>query len=216
MIATGEITIEVRKSRPKLNAPFKVYIYCTNRRPYLVWGDVFRGDWETEFTDLHGYSRDEAEKIWDVFNGHIIGEFVCNWTLPLYIEYSDTNSVVAENVFPGTGMTDKEMIDYLGNGKFGYAWNISNLEIYDTPKDISEFRKVCGTQNCDICQFWENTGEYVGCLTREERRLRCPPQSWCYVEEFSMKRIGISSAGCGKSSQELKKIIEMAMEANKS
>ena len=28
-IASGEKTIEVRKTRPKLDTPFKVYIYCT-------------------------------------------------------------------------------------------------------------------------------------------------------------------------------------------
>ena len=28
-ILSGEKTLEVRKTRPKLEAPFKVYIYCT-------------------------------------------------------------------------------------------------------------------------------------------------------------------------------------------
>lgn len=28
-ICSGEKTIEVRKTRPKLETPFKVYIYCT-------------------------------------------------------------------------------------------------------------------------------------------------------------------------------------------
>ena len=28
-IASGEKTIEVRKTRPKLETPFKCYIYCT-------------------------------------------------------------------------------------------------------------------------------------------------------------------------------------------
>lgn len=78
LIASGEKTIEVRKTRPKLDMPFKCYIYCTNIRPFLVWGDVFRGDWFTEFTRISGYSRAEADKIWDVFNGHIAGEFTCD------------------------------------------------------------------------------------------------------------------------------------------
>ena len=30
LIASGEKTIEVRKSRPKLETPFKCYIYCRN------------------------------------------------------------------------------------------------------------------------------------------------------------------------------------------
>ena len=54
-IANKWKTIEVRKSKPYLETHFKCYIYCTNTRPFLVWGDVFRGDWFTEFTHLSGY-----------------------------------------------------------------------------------------------------------------------------------------------------------------
>ena len=32
MIASGEKTIEVRKTKPKLETPFKCYIYCTVKR----------------------------------------------------------------------------------------------------------------------------------------------------------------------------------------
>ena len=34
LIASGKKTVEVRKSRPKLETPFKVYIYCTQATPY--------------------------------------------------------------------------------------------------------------------------------------------------------------------------------------
>ena len=58
-------------------------------------------------------------------------------------------------------MTDRQMIDYLGNGKKGYAWDISNLVIYDEPIDIYAF-------------YSATTGKQI---TR-------PPQSWCYVKEL--------------------------------
>ena len=35
-IASGEKTIEVRKTRPKLETPFKCYIYCTQARERLI------------------------------------------------------------------------------------------------------------------------------------------------------------------------------------
>ena len=50
LILSGEKTIEVRKTRPKLETPFKVYIYQTLPKS---------GDWN---------DRD----------GHVIGEFVCD------------------------------------------------------------------------------------------------------------------------------------------
>ena len=34
-IVNGEKTIEVRKTRPKLQTPFKCYIYCTMDHPYI-------------------------------------------------------------------------------------------------------------------------------------------------------------------------------------
>ena len=77
-IANEIKTVEVRKTKPYLETPFKCYIYCTNKRPFLVWGDVFRGDWVTEVTRLSGYGRAEADSIWDVFNGHVVGEFTCD------------------------------------------------------------------------------------------------------------------------------------------
>ena len=30
-VVSGQKTIEVRKSRPKIETPFKCYIYCTNK-----------------------------------------------------------------------------------------------------------------------------------------------------------------------------------------
>lgn len=146
-IARGKKTIEVRKTRPKLETPFKCYIYCTNIRPFLVWGEVFRGDWFTEFTRISGYSRAEADKIWDVFNGHIAGEFTCDRIYELetrspggsyYVKGEDqptTNDVARKSC-----LTLKDMHEYL-QAKVGYGWHISELKIYDTPKDLGEFER---------------------------------------------------------------------------
>ena len=183
-IANEWKTIEVRKTKPYLETPFKCYIYCTNTRPFLVWGDVFRGDWVTEVTRLSGYGRAEADRTWDVFNGYVVGEFVCDRVETIkaatepYGIYDVDDDFVAQ-----TRLVDGALWDY-GKGATLYGWHISDLKIYDTPKELPQFRKCCGTQDCDKCQFWENTGEYAGCLTSEERRLNRAPQSWCYVEEL--------------------------------
>ena len=43
-ILCGEKTVEVRKSRPRLEAPFKCYIYCTKgRKPWVLDGGQRRG-----------------------------------------------------------------------------------------------------------------------------------------------------------------------------
>ena len=167
LIASGKKTVEVRKTAPKLEPPFKCYIYCTKKKPYLVWGDVFDGgSFNNEFTHLSGYNRKAAEEIWDVFNGNVIGEFVCDKIFDICIEISKLENLIGYP-FPGTGLTDKEIVQYLTNGKTGYGWHISDLVIYDEPKPLSKFMKPYGT----IIKAFDSP------------YIQRPPQRWCYVQE---------------------------------
>ena len=172
LIASGEKTIEVRKTRPKLKTPFKCYIYCTK-------GDTHK---------LDGHHTNACrEKFWIgkplnnlsggryVGNSKVIGEFVCDAIYPISVTYADPNNHLARRDFPFTGMTDKKIMDYLGNGEAGYGWHISDLVIYDEPKELSEFRKPV------ICHRGIERDNCVGCWDCEIKR---PPQSWCYVEEL--------------------------------
>lgn len=168
-------TLEICKTRPLLETPFKCYIYCTaGNLSYKVNGGM----------------------VCNVCGGKmVVGEFVCDKiTWLTHIGFSGLpgirlaamkNGYTVDDSFDFSKscLTTPQIEKYLG-GKDGYAWHISKLEIYDTPKELPQFRKCCGTQDCDKCQFWENTGEYAGCLTSEERRLNRAPQSWRYVEEL--------------------------------
>ena len=167
-IANDEKTIEVRKNKPKLETPFKCYIYCTSNAPWLVYGDVLVAGGVTEkYTVTSGRSKKEADKIWGVMNGKVIGEFVCDSILPISVEYSNPNHNIANREFPFTCLTDKQIMDYLGNGKEGFGWHISNLVIYDEPKMLKQF-----------CLPLEQTG------LSWKTPLKRPPQSWCYAEEL--------------------------------
>ena len=172
LIASGKKTVEVRKTKPKLETPFKAYIYCTNTKPFLVWGDVFRGSWETEFTHLSGYNRKEAEKIWDVFNGKVIGEFVCDCIVS-HCEMA--NADIAEQ----QGCIKREKLFEYASGKELYGWHISDLVIYDNPKELSEFKK-----HNRIC-YYDHLGIATPkCKDCKQCQIERPPQSWCYVEDL--------------------------------
>ena len=152
-IANEWKTIEVRKTKPYLKTPFKCYIYCTNTR-------------------LSGYGRAEADRTWDVFNGHVAGEFVCDNIHPLMAE-SFIVKEDAEKALLGTSLTSEQIKDYAGwkgkkwwNCNDLYKWHISKMKIYDTPKPLSEFMGLRKTK--------------FGYAPVEIKR---PPQSWCYVEE---------------------------------
>lgn len=195
-IANKWKTIEVRKTKPYLETPFKCYIYCTNTRPFLVWGDVFRGDWFTEFTHLSGYGRAEADKIWDVLNGHVVGEFVCDKiTWLTHIGFSGLPGIRLAAMknghtiddsfdFSESCLTTPQIEKYLG-GKDGYAWHISKLEIYDDPKQLNRFKPWSRE-----CKYNDLGFAIPNCGTCQDCIVKKPPQSWRYVEELKPEGAG--------------------------
>lgn len=145
LIASGQKTVEVRKTKPKIETPFKCYIYCTANKQGAH-----------DLLEIHGTD----EKIRKA-NGKVIGEFVCDKVVKF------ENSMF-EPEFQETSVLScvdyEELALYLGSKDFGYGWHISDLKIYDEPKELSDF-KHCGVNY-----------HYNPIITR-------PPQSWCYVEK---------------------------------
>lgn len=169
LIANGKKTVEVRKTKPKIEIPFRCYIYCTNAAPYLVYGDRFDGgSFVSQYEMLHGYSREDAVKIWgEVLNGKVIGEFVCD----LITGLKANNQIQAYyNGTQGTCLSPADIVIYAA-GKMIYYWRISDLVIYDKPKELSEFRSY----NPRV--IWEEG------YPLPTHAIQRPPQSWCYVEE---------------------------------
>ena len=173
-IISGEKTIEVRKTRPKLNPPFKCYIYCTQSAD-MLW--ILK---ERE-RSLH------PDKIADVFkaakcggayrgNGKIIGEFLCDQI----ININGAERIPSDAARP-TCLEPAELHQYLG-ATTGFGWHISNLKIYDTPRELDAFRRECKNDWwCESCAMYS---EYNGTCGNGSLQIRRPPQSWCYVEEL--------------------------------
>ena len=72
-IASGEKTIEVRKTRPKLRTPFKCYIYCTSGRPDLNI-PISPERLMEDYLDTGSMKSLNCP----LGNGKVIGEFVCD------------------------------------------------------------------------------------------------------------------------------------------
>ena len=170
-ITNGEKTIEVRKTRPKLETPFKCYIYCT--LPKYPHEDFIATD----------YPRPQFYG-----GGKVIGEFTCDQIIDAWWDYvpdAITREVAGGNLeaLDGTGMTDEELFSYVGDSMRGhcYGWHISDLLIYDQPRELTAFRRACkNSWYCESCaMYWENNGT----CGNESLQIRRPPQSWCYVEE---------------------------------
>ena len=170
-IANGEKTIEVRKTRPKLNPPFKCYIYCT--LPKYPHEDFIATD----------YPRPQFYG-----GGKVIGEFTCDRIYKIDKDSTDFlfkagglsvyKQAAEEKCGLSVAMTDDELHGYLGHCQ-GYGWHISNLKIYDTPKELSEFKTLCRVDaDCCACPYYNYTK-----MDCDGRVIGRPPQSWCYVED---------------------------------
>ena len=159
-IISGEKTIEVRKNRPKLETPFKVYIYCT--KPKYEHEDFICTDYPKP--QFYG-------------GGKVIGEFACDRIYnidkdsvdfiftPAPGGYAVYKKAAEEHCGLRAAMTDDELHSYLGHFQ-GYGWHISDLKIYDQPRELGAFRKP----------------EYPTGLRLEDDEIKRPPQSWRYVD----------------------------------
>ena len=162
-IASGEKTIEVRKTLPKLDTPFKAYIYCTMpdaKDPHNI-------------LELHG-ADGKIRKA----NGKVIGEFTCDRIdrlAPADEPYGIYD--IGDDYVLQTCLENGALWDY-GHGTPLYGWHISDLRIYDTPKELSEFKTLCRVDaDCCACPYYNYTK-----MDCDGRVIGRPPQSWCYVE----------------------------------
>lgn len=166
LIASLDKTIEVRKTAPKIDTPFKCYMYMSAYH----WA----------FSLLRQYGMDDLADRLMHETGKVIGEFVCDriidWHyIPDPDESADPGSMAYDVLTVDgekTGLEYDDFEDY-GKGAPLYGWHISNLVIYDEPKKLSEFRRHDPTY--DFSVFGEVCRTYA---------IQRPPQSYCYVEEL--------------------------------
>lgn len=164
LIASGKKTIEVRKTKPKLDTPFKCYIYCIKDKGISFWTGK-----------RYAYADDRSHNLFDVCgNGKVIGEFVCD-------------KIITDRTFGHdpvfnvlSCMSDAEIASYCTENEM-YGFHISDLVIYDKPKDLGEFKKInrdCWYANLGLAKRDCPECKNVDCFFAR------PPQSWCYVEEL--------------------------------
>lgn len=184
LISSGEKTVEIRKTKPKIKTPFKCYIYCT--KPKTI--------------NPHEILETHCEgKIYKA-NGKVIGEFICDdikW-------HGNSVYVIREEcikALEGSCLTEEEFHNYMGYPPVNpyqdlkearkkyefYGWHISDLVIYDKPKDFRDFSKPCifGKEGeCVGLQCIKAMFTKSGLFDYCGNTLSRPPQSWCYVEEL--------------------------------
>lgn len=180
-IANGKKTVEVRKSRPKLQTPFKVYIYATQPKKKFDFGLCFTEYGKIDFVCKINYELAKRYNI-EIISGKVIGEFICDRIEQGHILWVKEQPEYYDKVEEKTQLTYREMFDYLGESGIGYFWHISQLKIYDKPKELSEFKRWNRTEENIPCAHAKWL--YPDCKDCKACNLTRPPQSWCYVEEL--------------------------------
>jgi len=182
-----EKEIEVRKTRPKQEVPFRCLIYCTKAKE-----------------DKYILERLE-DGVFTRLDGKVIGEFICDKIDEFQGEFWNNetheriNKVIRKKDWDGydeiemqyvaedgegnylcenSCLTWEDLRKYIGQGiNSFYGWHISNLVIYDKPKELGEFYHSCKQPKGTDCSKCIDDNKRNCCsITR-------PPQSWCYVEE---------------------------------
>lgn len=170
LILAGAKTAEIRKTIPagvklgKQKEPFRCFVYETKGKSETPWID------EDGHMDFHG-------------RGKVVGEFMCDG---IYLVYYTMDGLADFVDCKTSCMKPRDFIKY-GKGKRLYSWRISDLKVYDKPKELSEFcfpeEKYCEKELCGGCPYEQVSNQYgeyeYDC--EWQRPLQRAPQSWCYV-----------------------------------
>lgn len=160
LIANGKKTVEVRKTRPQMATPFKVYIYCTLSGSNEFFRDSLDGD-------VAAWNRGK----WGERKGHVIGEFICD-----RIDYTTKDKINAISEASCVSVPDLWEYGRKSSAYDLYGWHISDLVIYNEPQPLKKYMRCPYPWDCGACDLFD--GFDMSC----SRKIR-PPQSWCYVEE---------------------------------
>ena len=169
LIFNGQKTIEVRKTRPLIDMPFKVFVYETKAQ----FVKSIRGACTT-----FGYGR-----------GKVIGSFVCDKVYKIVPdgEYYSDGYDIDDDRLAETCLTREQLREY-GKGVTLYGWHITEPKLFDKPKEFYELYAPCkknkqtADEGCKGCVY-----AYKGTTTGEiycDNALNRPPMSWCYVEKL--------------------------------
>ena len=165
LILSGKKTLEIRKSKPKLVPPFRVYIYCTK-------GDM-------------SYPVGNGMTCHSSGGMAVVGEFICDNIRSFDVPYPAYQKELDKAILEQSCLTYYQLHRYAYHDEL-YAWHISDVKIYERHRSVRSFpaNNCCqyhGQEGCSYPYHCFRAGKAVRCVGNLTR----PPQSWCYVEELN-------------------------------
>lgn len=173
-VLIGEKTIDVRKIMPKCDLPIDIYLYCCKSNvPFSILpknkqygeGYLASGKVVAKFT-LNTIDKYQIYDDWHIYGTWFKNEMPIesNKEIEMFLKQSCFSD---EELCEYVGMEDIEFYQYGRKPETGYfcALHIDNLEIFNNPMDLSEFRTYCDGENnkCKKCSYyWYNSNESIG------------------------------------------------------
>lgn len=191
-IMNGEKTIEIRKKFPKDYVGW-VYIYCTKGGLNLIYEQDYNEEKQTWEKPKY-YLVDYGDKY--SLNGKVVARFWCGkvddyvngrkWSwkngCPMWGACNDY-----EYILKDTCLTEDELYDYCEDLAFS-AIHISDLEIFDKPKELSEFKRIKIQKGCLDCPAYGRRCSQLDYIEVKKGKCLVPikltkaPQSMCYID----------------------------------
>ena len=142
-ILNGEKTIEIRKRFPKDYVGW-VYIYCTKGKDF----DLFYENGKYQAYFRHNRKFHVKRLRQEPLNGKVVARFWCD-NVTEYINggqwhkdntFGCYDDYIKDKVCELACVTEEELFDYCEDLAFSVI-RISQLEIFDKPKELSEFSR---------------------------------------------------------------------------
>ncbi len=172
--------------------PYWIYLILTGQKTVEV-GKTFpmSGDWNRIVEmycskDKKSFNRiPEADREWmRKYLGKVACRFVCDRIddiICLTNGSPDGSGVPWYKEVKGSCLTTIDLMRY-GKRKPLFGWHISDLVIYDKPKELRAFRKAgFMTEDQWLYALYPNTHCHYSAWAKKFEITRAP-QSWCYVE----------------------------------
>lgn len=125
---------EIRKSTPKLEQPFKVYVYCTRDTGGHNFNVPITPEHLLADVAVNGMKCMNCESG----NGKVIGEFICDWVLNIPPIPGTTVYNIAIQELARACLSAEQLRKY-GRGAMLYGWGISRPKLYARPRALADF-----------------------------------------------------------------------------
>ena len=197
LMMNGEKTIEIRKNKALANVTQKLieengyaefYVYCSKDSKNLLHKNCADIYW-VEDKDFQAKNKKLGLQTQSILNGKVVFKFRCYNVEEILIKPNGnyyTNTLSNNKLLAQSCLSQKEIFEYtnahiskIGGYWFsGYAIHISDLEIFDRPRELGEF-KVNKKYWCDKCPY-----QYGTCLPKceELKPLTKAPKSYQFIE----------------------------------